>query len=170
LRLVLADSLLEHGDPRGQFIGLQMRVARDEATPEQHALANALLKKHRSVWLGPLRPWVDATSVEFSRGYLAHATLLAAALDSAAWKGAPTLALLEELVLPDLAGAEVVALLRSVPQLRGVGLHSAVSLPHLLAEATAWPFEHLALTGTARRHSAISSGSRRARACHHSRG
>lgn len=150
LRLVLADSLLEHGDPRGQFIALQMRVHRDEATPEHHALVNALLKKHRSRWLGPLGPWVDPGSVEFTRGYLGRATLLESALNSASWRHEPTLALLEELLLPELASAEVVALLRSVPTLRGVGLHSSVSLPRLLGEAVPWPLEQLGLAGTAR--------------------
>lgn len=52
-RAVLADFLIEKGDPRGQFINLQL--ARDPA----HAKSElALIRKYQKSWLGELAPFV----------------------------------------------------------------------------------------------------------------
>jgi len=53
-REVLADCLLEQGDPRGELISIQLAEARGTATHEASKRADALLKQHKKAWLGPL--------------------------------------------------------------------------------------------------------------------
>src|SRR5262245_9903239 len=64
LRLVLADALIEAGDPRGRFIQLQFQPELD------HVLeAMRLLQRHGLQWLGALRSAV--LPVAYERGFLA---------------------------------------------------------------------------------------------------
>jgi len=69
-RLVFADWLEEHGDPRGEFIRVQCELARlPEDDPHYSALKDredALFEKHRQALSGPLAPWV--IDVRFERG------------------------------------------------------------------------------------------------------
>src|SRR5262245_36768489 len=57
-RLVLADWLEEHGDPRGEFVRLQVNLAKLE--PDDPAAAPAqrchdeLQQRYEPAWLGPL--------------------------------------------------------------------------------------------------------------------
>lgn len=74
-REVLADWLIEHGDPRGEYIGLQLARARGSATPETRRRERALLKQHQREWLGPIAPFVRPTSVTFERGFVVGCTL-----------------------------------------------------------------------------------------------
>lgn len=70
-RQVLADSLLERADPRGEFIALQLA-----RTDEKRQLA--LIKKHGKTWLGPFAKVVDDFTFEdgfVSRVQLKHLTL-----------------------------------------------------------------------------------------------
>jgi uncharacterized protein (TIGR02996 family) len=67
-REVLSDFLQEQGDPRGEFIALQLREHRGEATDADLARAQALTKEHGKAWLGPLRPIV--ARAEMRRGFL----------------------------------------------------------------------------------------------------
>ena len=55
-RLVLSDSLQEQGDPRGEFIALEVREARGQASPKEIERARELSKRHGSTWLGSKRP------------------------------------------------------------------------------------------------------------------
>ena len=72
-RTVLADSLQEQGDPRGELIAIQLQEARGEATDEAIARAAALVKEHGKTWLGTLRPIIYRA--EFRRGFLARIEL-----------------------------------------------------------------------------------------------
>ena len=70
-RLVLGDWLLDHGDPRGEFVQIDLRLARLEDGPERDALERRrreLLRDHAIGWLGPIldvaRGW------EWTRGLL----------------------------------------------------------------------------------------------------
>lgn len=65
-RAVLADSLLERSDPRGEFIALQLAPSSD---PKVLKRAATLLKKHARRWLGPLAAVVAAKSAVFERGF-----------------------------------------------------------------------------------------------------
>ncbi len=62
-RLVLADHLLEVGDPLGEFIMLQV------TSPSSTARMSELLGKYRAKWLGPLGPIIDPGSARFERGF-----------------------------------------------------------------------------------------------------
>jgi uncharacterized protein (TIGR02996 family) len=96
-RAVLADSLQEQGDPRGEFITIQLQEARGEATDEAIARAAALVKEHGKTWLGTLRPIIYRA--EFRRGFLARIEL-AGSWSSSKWETHvkdPALATVEEI-------------------------------------------------------------------------
>ena len=69
-RSVLADHLIELGDPRGEFIALQLARARTGGTPSQRE--RALLKAHGAKWTGHLERIFAKTDREFARGFLAR--------------------------------------------------------------------------------------------------
>ncbi len=54
LRSVWADSLLERGDPRGEFVTLQLARRRGEATEAQRKREAQLVAEHDAEWLGGL--------------------------------------------------------------------------------------------------------------------
>jgi uncharacterized protein (TIGR02996 family) len=70
LRLVYADWLQEHGDPRGEFIITQFRTPR---TPEQEAREAELLEAFGEAWQGKLGE--VTTWAEFELGFLARCGL-----------------------------------------------------------------------------------------------
>lgn len=53
-REVYADLLMSAGDPRGEFIQLQLLRAAGRSTPQTEKRELGLLKKHGKAWLGPL--------------------------------------------------------------------------------------------------------------------
>jgi uncharacterized protein (TIGR02996 family) len=53
-RAVLADFLMEKGDPRGELIALQL----GERTPATEKRALTLIRKNQKAWLGPIAPYV----------------------------------------------------------------------------------------------------------------
>src|SRR5437868_6989075 len=61
-RLRLADWLAASGDPRGEFIRVQVELARlDPAADEADRLARRereLLARHETEWVGPLAGWL----------------------------------------------------------------------------------------------------------------
>jgi uncharacterized protein (TIGR02996 family) len=57
-RRVLADALMESGDPRGEFIVLQLQEAENGGTETGTKRADALLAAHKDAWLGALQPVV----------------------------------------------------------------------------------------------------------------
>lgn len=76
-RMVLADFLLERGDPYGEFITLQLARGRHgEASPREQAL----LKRHGKEWLGNLATVLrfnkSYSDTEFTRGFLAVADFI----------------------------------------------------------------------------------------------
>ncbi|HHO50323.1 MAG TPA: TIGR02996 domain-containing protein [Deltaproteobacteria bacterium] len=67
-RAVLADHLIQRGDPRGTFIALQLRRAREggwASKPERQ-----LLKRHGHRWCGALAPVLSPRGLRFERGFL----------------------------------------------------------------------------------------------------
>ncbi len=67
-RIVLADALQEIGDPRGEFMALQLAEASGQATVEAVKRADALLKKHKKEWLGAIGR--VTYRARFRRGFL----------------------------------------------------------------------------------------------------
>ncbi len=68
-----ADYLSEHGDPRGEFMQVQLALENESLPPAERQNLKTreaeLLKKHERDWLGPLAAFIlDAESVPFFNG------------------------------------------------------------------------------------------------------
>jgi uncharacterized protein (TIGR02996 family) len=77
--MAYADYLHEQGDPRGEFIQVQLALE-DPRRPaaERKALQQRekeLLRQHRGVWLGALAPFVSGQDFRFARGWLDAVTI-----------------------------------------------------------------------------------------------
>lgn len=92
-RLVLADFWTSKGDPRGEFITLQCRLAAakdDEARRKLRIAENKLLKEHQPAWTkdflaaAPASSPLRANKIVFHRGFLEEAALPLSALDELA--------------------------------------------------------------------------------------
>ncbi|MBL8934481.1 MAG: TIGR02996 domain-containing protein [Archangium sp.] len=156
-KLVVADALLERKDPRGEFIALQFKGWRGEATKEDRARVSALLSKHRAAWLGPLADVLDPDSLVFEKGFLRQGALLewaCAANVTETWVEAPALRELRELVMPDLGAAELAGLLerQQLRHLLGPRLSSTRALQALATRE--WPFGSFGARGTVKALSA----------------
>jgi len=142
-RLIFADWLEEHGDPRGEFIRLQCRLARPGGDrPVQRQMqrrANELVRTHRHEWLGDVDRGIRAGAV-FERGFVTRWSLsveqLVLAHDSI-FRAAP---LLETLELSGDAASQhpaiLVAGVADAPQLRqlkGLWLRAAFRTSTLVA-------------------------------------
>ena len=116
LRRVLADQLQEAGDPRGEFIALQLAIADGSADKRAQPRLDALLAANIDRWIEPL-PNVQPTSCRFDRGFLvaftstARGRVLDASIERPEWR------VVEELTI-DGRDADVAALLRRMPRLR----------------------------------------------------
>ena len=102
-REVYADWLQERGDPRGDFIALQLARLRGE--PIDEAREKQLLAKHAVAWLGPLAAKLTKASVVFERGFVATGSIKdkAAIDDEPAWATVRELADLRDHHIPQLA-------------------------------------------------------------------
>lgn len=72
LRLIYADWLEERGDPRGEFIRVQIELAKEPDSRRQQTLVTRqeeLLQVHRQEWLGPFVGLIQEE--RFERGFLA---------------------------------------------------------------------------------------------------
>ncbi len=81
-RQVLADALIEGGDPRGEFIALQF-----DTSARSRKRAQKLLVRHRKAWLGRLADvFVSGTDV-WRHGFVvsAHARLAGTTADEPSW-------------------------------------------------------------------------------------
>jgi uncharacterized protein (TIGR02996 family) len=113
-RAILADALQEAGDPRGEFIALQLREAHGDASEELRARAQELVQLHGKTWLGPLRP--IAVRAVMRRGFLQRLDL-AGSWATKKWKemaAEPMLATVEELVPEQATGAVYAKMLDGV--------------------------------------------------------
>nr|HEX4316535.1 TIGR02996 domain-containing protein [Kofleriaceae bacterium] len=137
-RQVLADALLELGDPRGELIALQLAPRRDLERER------ALLDAHGAAWSAAFR---DAGGVTFERGFPAHLTLSSRTTDAAgadlppleitrAWRTLVSVRRLEH--VPAAIGLAVAAL----PALRELDGGSAL-IGELLRVPRPWTRLHL---------------------------
>ncbi len=69
-RLVLADFLSERGDPRGEFISLQLARHANTLDAAGKKREKELLKRHKKQWLGPIAPLIQLHNLRFERGFL----------------------------------------------------------------------------------------------------
>jgi uncharacterized protein (TIGR02996 family) len=70
-RAVLADWLIERGDPRGELVSLQLARHRGRGTVASQRRERKLLRDHARTWMGPLEPVVSTSAFVFERGFLA---------------------------------------------------------------------------------------------------
>lgn len=111
LRAVIADRLQRSGDPRGEFIALQL-----DGSVQARKQASRMLETHIDAWTGPL-PGVDPDSRRFERGFLTaayvglQATRIAKAVERFEWTT------IEELGLGGMT-AHVPSLIARMPLLR----------------------------------------------------
>ncbi|MGZ3473775.1 MAG: TIGR02996 domain-containing protein [Polyangiales bacterium] len=75
VRAVYADWLEEQGDPRGQFISLQLATHARAATEDERKSMKALLDKHGQTWLGELGSILQQDQIRFERGFVARAAV-----------------------------------------------------------------------------------------------
>jgi uncharacterized protein (TIGR02996 family) len=99
-RQVYADALMEIGDPRGEFIGLQFKEAAGDLAPKGKSRMSALLTAHEATWIGPALSRVLYKRVH-RRGMLDEASLRSPSeVGGAVWReaiGDPRLATLRRL-------------------------------------------------------------------------
>lgn len=110
-RAVYADWLSEHGDPRGEFITLQLARTRGTPTAKAARREAALLRKHVRRWIGTLAQVAQvaggvslgsepsAGRARFDRGFLVECSLHGTPPVLLAIAGHPDLATVERLVL-----------------------------------------------------------------------
>lgn len=67
---VLADRLLEDGDPRGEFIALQLRHDRGSLPPSGVKREKRLLDENEVKWLGPIARMVIGHTTKWRHGFL----------------------------------------------------------------------------------------------------
>jgi uncharacterized protein (TIGR02996 family) len=124
-RLIYADWLEERGDPRGEFIRVQCRLARmsadDKRRPRLEQLEGELLERYQDKWLGSVRPSLARWS--FRRGFLDMIAVPASLYLQRAVKCPATVRRFEV----DLAGFEIpLSIIELVPE--GVARES-VTIP-----------------------------------------
>ncbi|KIG16205.1 WD-40 repeat protein [Enhygromyxa salina] len=87
-RMVWADALISAGDPRGEFV--QLQLARDVADPPSKR-ERQLLDQHGLTWLGPLAAVIERKTVRYEHGFVCRAEVLfdseteRAAISDPAW-------------------------------------------------------------------------------------
>ena len=130
LRAVVADALETAGDPRGEFIALQLAIANGAADRKLHKRATLLLDAHFATWTADL-PGLARAGSRFERGFLDAARFegpvhsLALSLDAPSWGTVERLNLVGK---HDLAGV-----IRQAPLLRALACGRAEEIEQLAA-------------------------------------
>lgn len=137
-RAVYADALTEIGDPRGEFISLQLQAEQQTLNPEQKRRERALVQEHGKKWLGELAPFVDRKMASAARAFRAGFPAELEVTDGEAFARSTQWATVERIVVGHRASFRYHPNLRALKSVHGV---SATSLAgqHLPA------LEHLAL-------------------------
>jgi uncharacterized protein (TIGR02996 family) len=132
VRVVLADLLQQAGDPRGEFIALQLAIGRDPdgnlVDESVRKRAAALLAAHVDRWTAGL-PGVVRGSVRFANGFLAAFRTWATARELEDSFASPLWSTVEELAIesqPDLG-----TLLQGLPLLRALHVDQPSTLTDL---------------------------------------
>lgn len=118
-RWVYADWLCDRGDPRGEFIQLQLADHDARASDADRARAQALADAHAKAWIGSLDHVLVRKSVVFERGFPTRARCKPGLRKPERYFGEPSWATLEHLDDPPLR------LIRepSLISLRSMSLH-----------------------------------------------
>ncbi|MBK7401196.1 MAG: TIGR02996 domain-containing protein [Myxococcales bacterium] len=145
-RAVLADFLMERGDPRGELIALQLRPELDDAS---RARLSKLLAAHARGFLGRIDAFVPKSQLELARGFpVACRVAFRKEADVRACGAAPEWATIERLshVVPSPIPADQARWIFWIDprmrSLREVDVHDA-SIGCLTAAAQPWLIERL---------------------------
>lgn len=142
-RAVYADALSNAGDPRGEFITVQLGLAKNPADATLKKREKQLLAAHGMQWLGPLAQFVK-TRHRYERGFLAEAIIDYKLAERAAeLVGLPIWSTVHTFDGPGTIGLHQV--MRSLRSL-GFSVYSDGSITELLG-GRARPIEVLRLTG-----------------------
>ena len=133
-RQVYADYLLSKGDPRGEFIALQLAEDRGQLDRAGAKRMRALLRRYQHAWLGPLAPVVTRAGVVFARGFPTQLRCRQWPCRPERTAHEPAWATVERIEQPSLA------LLRpeTMRSLRAIATHVWNGL-ELLTRGEAWP-------------------------------
>lgn len=113
-RRVYADWLQQQGDPRGEFIALQLARLEARGTAKLFARELELLSLHRSAWLGSLDAHVYRDGAVFEAGFAAYVEPRVAPA-TAELRADPAYPLLLGLLGTSLIGGAMVRYLREPP-------------------------------------------------------
>jgi uncharacterized protein (TIGR02996 family) len=143
-RRVYADWLCTHGDPRGEFIQLQLAEHDGLATKLTRERARQLARMHVKAWLGPLDHVLDYKSVVFERGFPIRANCKPGLRKPDRYFGEPSWATFQHLGDPPLS------LLRqpNFGSLRSISLHRDQVRQLLRASPPAPPLDTLEVRGS----------------------
>lgn len=129
---MLADALVTAGDPRGEFIQLQMAIDDGRGTKWMETRASQLLTEHLAAWSRPFGPDLDRHLIGYRGGfaYRVHAAT------PTSWS--PEWATIEELELAGPSPRDPVALIARLPILRNLFAPTAV-LERMVASGRVFP-------------------------------
>ena len=130
-RAVLADALQAAGDPRGEFIALQLKADPDTAQKQR---IKELLAAHADEWTCPI-PLVSKNARRFERGFLVELSCRAAGRELTATFDRPEWVTVEDLLL-DGANTVLARLVRRMPVLRRLATPHANLLADLARTGT----------------------------------
>lgn len=142
-RHVLADALMEAGDPRGEFISLQLQPRRTQRSERR---MEKLLERHRTAFLRGLAPIVMPTSEAmkcWSRGFLCEASVVLEGLHV----DVPDLATLERLEVLFSPAAPLELASVQMRSLREVTRAALSAVPVLFDAPRALAVESIGLSG-----------------------
>jgi uncharacterized protein (TIGR02996 family) len=132
-RQVLADALQEIGDPRGEFIALQLSGP-DGGDPKRE---KTLYKKHWKEWLGAAGKILKQDSIVFERGFLVEGVIHPRSNgDTRAAIGAPEWSTARRLRVNDGVPVFPPVDFETHPVLRGLRVYEGCSFPGAAAIAT----------------------------------
>jgi uncharacterized protein (TIGR02996 family) len=138
---VLADALLEAGDPRGEFIALQMLPRRGR---KAELKLERLLERHRAAFLGPLAASVLPAGQVWEKGFLVEcrAALDGRLVDEPAWATVRKLEVVnDDAMTPRELSSPHLKSLREVSQVPRAGVLE------VFAASRSLPFTSVALEG-----------------------
>ena len=141
-----AEWLTRKGDPRGEFIALQLNAAAGKSLKKDEKRAASLLAKGWRGWAGPLADVLQFKECRFERGFLTHAFLTGDIRGKPRWNqivGHPGLATLTsvECFLPDENAIHVLCS-QSLKSLRHLSIR-AKTLEAVPGDKVAWHPESL---------------------------
>jgi len=142
LRAVYSDWLTERGDPRGEFIALQLARAAGELDASGYRREAELFDRHWMEWLGSLAPLVERKEhVRFEKGF--PAALRVDPLRAVPLAAEPGWATVHSLMFTRRGEALPVELMHS-PAMKGLRSLFSIDAPQLeglIAEASSLPLE-----------------------------